>query len=256
MEQLHEDFWTIRGDLRIAGLLNIGTQMSLIRLRSGRFLLIDSYQPEEEDLDALMEVTGGGSAIDAVLNVHPFHTLHCEAIARLFPDARHFGTRRHHREMPELDWEEGFIEDPATQSLFAADLDFSVPAGLDFIPEDEKVHVASVLVRHRASRIVHVDDTFVVWDPPGPLGSVLPDPQLRFHPMLSKALEQRRGAAEDFAGWARELASDWTDTQIVCAAHSAVHRLEGSSFAGEVLEALDRAQDTLENHRDEFSAAA
>ena len=37
---LGNGFWNIRGDLRLFGLLNVGTQASLVRLRSGRFVAL------------------------------------------------------------------------------------------------------------------------------------------------------------------------------------------------------------------------
>ncbi|MEM7689316.1 MAG: hypothetical protein AAF291_09865 [Pseudomonadota bacterium] len=249
MQQLAKGFWTLRGDFRVAGVVNIGTQMSLVRRKNGRFLLLDSYHPDADDLHALLDVTEGGTAIDAVLNLHPFHTVHCEAIARLCPNARHFGTRRHHKEVPEIAWDPQLIEDPASQNQFADDLDFSIPSGLDFVSDDNKVHVSSILARHRRSGIVHVDDTFVVWDPPALVEPILPAPRLRFHPMLSKALKKEPGAADAFARWAMNLASEWADTRIVCAAHSAVYELEPESFEREVLSALQRVEGTLDAHR-------
>lgn len=40
--------------------------------------------------------------------------------------------------------------------------DLSVPNGVYFVCPDEDVHVGSVLLRHRQTGIVHVDDTFNV----------------------------------------------------------------------------------------------
>lgn len=256
MQQLDENFWTLRGDFRLGGVLNIGAQMSLVRRKTGRFVLLDSYEPDASQLDALLDITQGGDAIEAVLNVHPFHTVHCDAIARLFPKARHFGTCRHHSEVTDVDWDSRLIEEPEAQHLFADDLDFSIPAGLDFVSDDDKVHVSSVLVRHPGSRIVHVDDTFVVWDPPALLDPLVAAPRLRFHPMLAKALKKEPGAADAFAHWAGSLATSWADTQIVCAAHSAIHRFEESSFGAEVLDALQRVEDTLDTHRAEYAQTA
>lgn len=249
MDRLHDDFWNFRGSFRIAKVVDIGTHMSLVRRRNGRFLVLDSYELKDEDRDQLLALTDGGALIDAIINVHPFHTLHCAALHALLPGARLIGTRRHHQQQPDLGWAPGLIEDPATQAEFADDLEFSIPRGVDFISADDKVHVASVVVRHRASGIVHVDDTINVFEPPALLSAILPEPRLRFHPMLSKALQPRSGAADDYARWARELAHDWADTRTVCTAHTAVRTLPPGGWETEILGALRDVDKTLDSHR-------
>lgn len=252
MEQLDNAFWNFRGHYRFAGIVDLGTQMSLVRRGDGHFTLLDSYALEGDDRAALLALTDGGRAIDTVINLHPFHTLHCAAVHAMVPHAQLFGTRRHHQKLPELPWVEGLVEDTAVQAGFADTFDFSVPPGVDFICSDQSVHVASVLARHRASGIVHVDDTLNVFKGPGLLRAILPEPRLRFHPMLSKALQKRAGAADDFARWARDLAERWADTPVVCAAHSDIHRHEPDEFRREMLAALDAASGTLDKHRQTF----
>lgn len=249
MTPLHDDFWNFRGDFRIAGVVNVGTHLSLARRPDGRFIVLDSYSLEGEDRAQLMSLTDNGTAIDAILNVHPFHTLHCAAMHSMLPGVPLIGTARHRRQLPDLPWATGVIEDAATQAEFADTLDFSIPAGVDFVCPDDKVHVASVLVRHRASGIVHVDDTINVLAPPSLLKPVLPEPRLRFHPLLSRALQARSGAADDYAGWARDLADRWAQTRIVCAAHSAVRHLDAGGWRAEMLAALDHVRPALERHR-------
>lgn len=248
MKQLDNMFWNFRGVFRVGGIINVGTQMSLVRRANGRFLLIDSYAVGGIDREQLLTLTDGGTAIDAILNVHPFHTLHCHAAHRLAPNARLYGTRRHHAEMPELPWEPDYIEDIATQAAFE-ELDFTVPAGLDFVTPDPRVHAASVLVRHRPSGIVHVDDTLMVLAAPGPLRHLLPQSRLHFHPMLGKALQLRAGASADFAAWAGELADKWAATAVVCAAHSAIRYLRPDGWRTEILRALSDVRKTLERHQ-------
>lgn len=249
MDRLHDDYWNVRGSFKIAKLLDIGTHMSLVRRASGRFVVLDSYALGNSDLSQLLQLTDGGRQVDAIINVHPFHTLHCAALADALPGVRLIGTRRHLAELPDLPWDEAVIEDPATQAEFATDLEFSIPRGVDFISADDRVHVASVLVRHRVSRIVHIDDTINVFEAPGILSAVLPEPRLSFHPMLGKALQKRAGAAAEYAGWARALASSWADTPIVCAAHTAVRHLPPGGWKTEILGALSNVEKTLDSHR-------
>jgi len=248
MKQLGANFWNFRGTFKIAKIIDVGTQMSLVRQANGRFILIDSYAVTGSDRENLLTLTDNGAAIDAIINVHPFHTLHCRAAHELAPHARLFGTQRHRIQAPELPWQQVAIEDAATQVQFD-ELDFSVPAGLDLVTADDSVHAASVLVRHRESGIVHVDDTLMVLVAPGPLRHVLPQSRLRFHPMLRKALQPRPGAADDFANWARGVADKWAGTPIVCAAHSAVRRLGPSGWHSEISRALSDVTGTLDKHR-------
>ncbi len=253
IEHLAENFWNIRGDFKIAHVINIGTHMSLVRKPDGRFILIDAYEPGKLDRTELMALTDNGSLIDAVLNVHPFHTVHCKFVHEMLPHARLIGTRRHHEQKPQLNWDPAPIEDVATQQQFADLFDFSIPPGLDFVPEDESVHASSVLVRHRQSGIVHVDDTLMYLTPPSLIKLVAPEPRLRFHPKLADALQKRAGAADEFVGWARHVAYDWADTRIVCAAHNGIAHLTDQTFSQAIEDALEQVTDTLQHHRNAFS---
>lgn len=256
MDHLADDFWHIRGDFRVAQIVNIGTQMSLVRRPGHSFLLLDSYEASEKDQYDLLALTDGGLQIEAVLNLHPFHTVHCAFVQQWLPHARLIGTRRHHVVLPELRWDPALIEDAATQRRFADTLDFSIPLGVDFISNDEDVHVGSVIARHCASAIVHSDDTLNILDLPSLVEKLLPDqligPKLRFHPELAKALEKRSGAADDYVRWAKQLAHDWADTQIVCAAHNGIARMTDQSFGIAIEKALKAASDALDTHREAY----
>lgn len=249
MEQLADTFWNIRGTYRVAGVLDIGTQMSVVQRANGRFVLIDGCDLDDAERDALMARTRGGELVDAVMHVHPFHTLHVEATHRLFPSAALHGTVRHRQRAPSLPWSPVPIEDWTEDHPFADVFDLSVPDGVYFVCPDERVHVASVLVRLREHGIVHVDDTLNVFAAPGLLRDVLPQSSLRMHPMLPRALKPEPGAADAYSAWALALASRWEDTRIVCAAHSAVRHLPDGGFAHEVEAALETVSRTLERHR-------
>ncbi len=223
--------------------------MSLVRKPGGTFILLDSYELDNSDQDQLMALSDGGALIEAVLNVHPFHTIHCDFIQKMLPHARLIGTRRHHEQAPHLHWDKDLIEDAATQQQFADILDFSIPSGVDFISDDDSVHVGSVIVRHRESGIIHVDDTLMVINLPALAQKMVPGPKLRFHPKLADGLEKRAGAADDYIRWARDLARDWADTNIVCAAHSGIFRLDDQSFTEAIDTALEHVSGTLDDHR-------
>ena len=214
-----ENFWNIRGSFRIGGVVNIGTQASLVQLPSGNFLLLDSYSfsdPVRKEIDAIV----GDDEIEAILNLHPFHTIHVERTHELFPNARLHGTQRHLDLFPELPWEEVRCEDQELHEWYSDDLDFTIPRGVDFISANENVHFASVLVYHRASDTIHVDDTLMYIRLPRLLSLVgLPD-RVGFHPTLAMALQKREGAATEFRDWTAELTDTWSEAKTLCAAHS------------------------------------
>ena len=249
---LAEGFWNLRGHHRLGGLVDIGTQMSVASRPDGRLVLVDAIELEDAQHDALLALTDDGTRVDAVVHVHPFHTLHVEALHRAFPAAPLHGTARHRERFPDLPWVGEPVETWAADHPFADVFELSVPAGVDFVCADEKVHVASVLVRHLASGVVHVDDTFNVVAAPGKLRDVLPQSALKMHPMLAKALTAEAGAADAYVRWARDLAVRWGDTPIVCAAHSAVRVLEPGAFRAEVEAALAGVERTLEAHRAKY----
>ena len=249
MEKLADTFWNIRGVHRLAGVLDIGTQMSLVQRSDGGFVVIDGCELDDAQRASVMALTGNGERVDTVVHVHPFHTLHVEATHRLFPDATLHGTARHHQRAPSLPWSQTPVEEWKHDHLLADLFDLSVPDGVDFVAADDRVHVASVLVHHRQTGIVHVDDTINVIAAPGLLRRVLPTSSLRMHPMLGRALQNKAGAADAYAAWARALADRWADTRIVCAAHSAIRHLPSGGFSTEVASALERMSGTLAGHR-------
>lgn len=252
MQSLAESFWNLRGPHRVGGVLDVGTHMSVVRRANGRFVVVDGCPLDAAQRAALLTLTGDGTQVDAVVHVHPFHTLHVDAVHRLFPSAALYGTARHRRQAPALPWSQAPVEDWGADHPLADVFDLTVPDGVKFVCPDERVHVASVLVRHRHSGIVHVDDTLNVIAAPGPLRRLLPQSSLRMHPMLARALRPEAGAADAYAAWARALAKRWDGTRIVCAAHSAVRRLDAGGFAREMDAALARVSGTLDRHRARF----
>lgn len=237
-----DGFWNIRGRFRILGLLDVGTQSSLARLQSGGFALIDCYTLAGHVQRELLALTDDGARIEAIFNLHPFHTVHVERVAAAFPNARLYGTRRHHNRFPSLRWEPERTESEAFRARFAEDFDFMVPAGVDFIPSNENLHFSSVLAFHKASRTLHVDDT-LNW---------IPVPVLRglsFHPTLASVLEPRAGAASAFNTWGRSLVERCQHVEHVCTAHARLAPLEGlPPVATQVEQALHKVQGVLQKH--------
>lgn len=239
-----DGFWNIRGSFKLFGFLDIGTQASLIRLSSGKFVLLDSYELSGDVEQQVMTITSGGADVEAVINTHPFHTVHCEATARQFPNAKMYGTERHHQKFPGISWAAERTETPEFHGLYAEDLRFTVPRGVDFIPSNQNLHFASVIVVHPASSSMHVDDTLGYFDLPLMRG-------VGFHPTLKQVLQKRSGAAGEFRDWVVEFIEMCGDVRHLCTAHG--RKLppppkDGDSIQQQVRGAWNKARRTVSSH--------
>ena len=255
LRQIAQDFWNIRGTFRIAGVINIGTQMSLVRSPNGRFVLLDACDMSQKTARDFDGLTDGGAAVDAVLHLHPFHTVSVAAMHKRLPNARLYGTARHMAKNPDLPWQPAMTNETAVHEEFSDVLEFSVPDGVDFISDNENVHFSSVLAYHRASGTIHSDDTIMYVQLPRVLGLFGIDDAFTFHPTLSQALEQRAGAADAFRRWASALASHWGDAKALCAAHTAVLTTAGDrqpTMGKRLAKALDAVEPTLSRHEKRY----
>ena len=251
---ISDDFWNIRGDFKIGGILNIGTHASLVRRGNGKFVLLDAYTLQGEVKEQIDTLSRDGDDIEAIINLHPFHTMHVQKAHEQYPNAKLYGTQRHIDKFPDLDWQPELTDTAACADLFADDLEFSVPAGVDFISSNEHLHFSSVLAYHRASKTIHSDDTLMYMQLPGLLGMAI-KPEIKFHLTLPKTLERRAGAARDFRTWVTQLADQWGDAENLCAAHSTVFlgsENNAASIANRILTALQKVEKTLQLHEEKF----
>lgn len=250
-----DDFWNIRGSFKIKGLLDIGTHASLIRKKSGKFLILDSLSLDEQTLKSVYDLTRQGEDVEEVLNLHPFHTIHVKKMHEQFPQAKHYGTRRHIEKEPQLSWQELKVEDLKLQDSLREDLLFSIPRGVDFISTNENLHFSSVLAYHHHSRTIHVDDTFTYILLPKALNRVGVQNPLSFHLTLAKVLEHQSGAVEEFERWAKDLAENWKEAKNLCAAHSGnlLDQAPGS-LKHKILQALEKVRPKLIKHQEKFSS--
>lgn len=247
IHDLGAGFWNIEGSFRLGGLLDIGTQCSLVRLESGGFVFLDSYKLTGDIRDQVMALTNNGAAVEAVLNVHPFHTVHCADMAKDFPTARFYGSSRHAEQVPQVQWSADLVESDAVAQRYP-ELEFSLPQGIHYISPNDKIHAGSLLVYHPASRSLHVDDTFV--SPPAPLlnrkllKAIVP--KLMLHPTTRQALIDAPDAGQQYCDWASKLAQDWQATVNFCAAHSGLVVFAPGAFKTALLQAVDKARPKLE----------
>lgn len=256
--KISDDFWNIRGTFRIGGVVNVGTHASLVRMANGKFVFLDAYTFSGSVARELRSITGDGSEVEAVINLHPFHTVHVKAMHRQFPKAKMYGTARHLSRFPQLPWEALRTEEDELHGLFSEDFEFSVPDGVDFISANENVHFSSVLAYHRVSKTLHVDDTFMYVQLPGLMRIVGLKDATSFHPTLVKALQPRAGAAQDFRQWAESLTTAWGDAQNLCAAHMATltaQQNRGASIQQRLRKALAGVEGKLKAHERKYKEA-
>ncbi len=251
--KIADDFWNIRGEFKVFGLINIGTQASLVKRGNGKFVLLDAYTLQGDIKQQVDSLTNNGLDLEAIINLHPFHTIHVARAHADYPHAKLYGTQRHLDKFPDLPWQKQLTNSKEFASLFCEDFEFSVPRGVDFISNNEQLHFSSVLAYHIASTSIHVDDTLMYLKLPGLLG-VLKRPEVSFHMTLSKTLVRRKGAADDFRLWVAQMAENWSDAEVLCAAHShtLIVKNKSPSIAAMIMIALQREEQTLKRHQKKF----
>lgn len=111
--------------------VEIGTHMSIIQLRNGNFLIIDTVAMNDKLTQEFNELTHNGTKIEAVVAVHPFHTLAYSAFHELYPDVEYYGTPRHLRKLTQIKWAGQLDADDnkALLTKWAPEIEFRIPAG-------------------------------------------------------------------------------------------------------------------------------
>ena len=247
--RIGDGFWNIRGSFKVGGVLDIGTHASLVERANGELVLLDACGMSDAILEWLDARTERGKRLKAVLHLHPFHTVHVRALHRRYPDAMAYGTERHRSKAPEIPWQEVKTSDRELAELFAPDLDFSVPEGIELIPAEPNLHFGSVLAFHGPSRTLHVDDTLICVRLPWPLQKLH---VVRFHPTLGKVLQRRAGAAAEFRRWGEALVAKAGGLDNLCAAHTAILREQETPLATRIEKALRAVERTLRAHETKY----
>mmetsp|Transcript_30409 Transcript_30409/g.61903 ORF Transcript_30409/g.61903 Transcript_30409/m.61903 type:complete len:974 (+) Transcript_30409:172-3093(+) len=196
LQEVGPGFYNVRVPFVMHGAVDIGSHLSMIRLKNAKILVLGAVDPNgnavgqrrkgemREDIDRL---TRGGSLIEAVIATHPFHARFFEPFYAVYGGAglgiqtektsrsstfqqnlsriKYYGTPRHLRTLPQIPWI-GDVSDPAVQRLWVEDgVHMRVPAGTEFVDPQppESNHLSSLLVYHERSKCVHNDDCFCLY---------------------------------------------------------------------------------------------
>jgi len=207
-------FWNVRASFIIDG-IDIGTQMSLIQLQNGNFLIVDTVLLDADLLNDINIMTKNGSLIEAVIATHPFHTTYFPAFYEQFPKPPYYGTPRHLRIEPQIPWA-GSLYDCANRQRWLPEVHMRIPRGAEFVnPQPESTnHFSGIHLFHVPSKAIHVDDTVMIDEPL--TGDML------FHPTLvDGGLYHIPESPTAFSDWVQAYINEW-DFDTICAAHNGI----------------------------------
>lgn len=122
-------FWNVRSHFKYMQLIDTETQMSIIQLSNGKFLIIDTVPMDHHLRQKLDYLTDNGNNIEAVIGAHPFHTSSFLAFYEAYPKAAYYGTPRHIRRFAKIPWM-GDLNDSHIRKIWEPDVEMRVPAGL------------------------------------------------------------------------------------------------------------------------------
>lgn len=214
--QIGSNFYHIRGPLNmVCGCcLDIGTHMALIKLPSGKFLVIDTIDVTAEDKAEIDKLTNNGALIEAVIATHAFHTLFFPAFFKLYPNPEYYGTARHLKNQPAINWKGDIMHN---LSKWENDgIYIRCPDGCDFLSE---THFSGLFVFDKPSKTLFNDDTIMYFDNPSCLIKFAGLAEMQFHTELTNALHKTETGPTKFGNFIRNVINDW-DFDNICVAHS------------------------------------
>jgi len=193
--------------------------MSMIRLSSGKFLVLDTIPLTEQVKQSIDELTDNGTKIEAILGTHPFHTLSFPAFFKAYPNAPFYGSPRHLKKLPDIKWE-GNLNDCKVRTKWEPEVQMRIPEGSEFVAPEDGNHFSCVFVFHPSSRTLHVDDTIMYSINPGFLMRLggFKHGDMCFHPSLKKSFYPTAEAPYQFRDFLRSVLTEW-DFDNLCTAH-------------------------------------
>jgi hypothetical protein len=156
--EIAPNYWNVQQPLVMMGCLDIRTHMNLIKLETGKFVVLDTVRLSPTLKAELDHLTVNGTLIEAVVATHPFHTLYFPAFYAYCPHAAYYGTPRHLRRQTQIPWA-GDVCSTEFHQKWSPEIEMSLPAGAEFANPPEGNHFAGLFVYHQLSRTLHVDDT-------------------------------------------------------------------------------------------------
>ncbi|KAJ3075883.1 hypothetical protein HDU98_006654 [Podochytrium sp. JEL0797] len=235
LQEIAPGCFRLQVPFRLFYVVDISTHMHLIRLSTGRFLVLSCVTLDADGKKAIDELTENGTLIDAVIATNAFHTMAFEGFYAMYPEAKYYSTPRHARLFPDIPWA-GSIQDKEILSLWSTDVQMRIPEGLEFanpVPEFTN-HSNGVVAFHVSSRTVICDDLFMVY--PWLLSKAV-----MFHMMLlPQGINKTAKAPREFYDWVLQMCHDWDFINISTAhggvmlgnaKHAVVVCLEGSHAA-------------------------
>ena len=246
------------------GIVDIGTHMSLLRLKSGNFIALsavdvsDAKGPLREDINLL---TDDGKRLVAVYATHPFHTVHFPSFYNAFPDAKYYGTPRHLRKQKEIPWA-GVVTDEKVRNAYPDEVLMSFPpvscAEFDNPKPPLTNHFSNLFVVHRESKSLFNDDCVLFFDSPatrmGKLVWLLGKRHntFQFHRSMYKVgLRHTADAGRTFLDWFKAMVES-EDINAVATAHNAVCWRNGKK---RLLDLANRAESGIKEHSMLYSMA-
>lgn len=218
-------FFNLRASFTFAfGAIDIGTQMSFLRLNNGKFLVVDTCDVSSSTKVEIDELTQNGDLIEAVIATHPFHTMYFNSFYKMYPNAKYYGTPRHIRNNKNIPWEGDMNEESVRNLWEEQGVSIRIPEGADFVNPEENNHFISAFVLHRPSRTLHDDDTVMFFENPGFLLRLAgaKNGSMDLHPStLKEGLYPTEEAPMQFYNWMQKLLQDW-DFDNIAAAHTGV----------------------------------
>lgn len=240
-------FWNANQDMYVGYVLDIRTQMNIIQLESGKFLVLDTISLTPDLKSDIDQLTNYGKSIEAVIATHPFHTLHFPKFFDAYPTATYYGTPRHIKNQKQIKWA-GDVSTEDVQRKWNPEVEMAIPEGTEFVDPPESNHFASMFVYHRASKTLHVDDTVMFMENPGCLLRCLGFPQdsMNFHVTLKwNGLNPTANAGYQFKNFIQRKVIDAWDFDNIVTAHAG--NMIGGAKA-KLQATLDAAEPIFEAH--------
>ena len=154
--QIGAGFWNVRRQFTIlAHLVDIQTHMSFVQLANGKFLVVDTVEVNDRLAQEINHLTDNGEKIEAVIGVHPFHTVAFDSFYQRYPNAAYYGTPRHLGRLMQIPWA-GSLDQCRVRRKWEPDVELRIPEGLPTALDCK----SSLFPRHRCG--IHPPPTRII----------------------------------------------------------------------------------------------